>query len=136
MLDFSIDVRSKRILQKLITDGGCIAYQRGISKGFYFLGRFLVLKTKDAIKNPPKTGRIYRLSGALKRRAGRSFHQASAPGEAPANLTGDLRRGVSSITVGCESLTFGYSSDTLYGRFLELGTRKMEPRPNLLKHAL
>lgn len=76
----------------------------------------------QSILKGPKTGRVYTRRGIE--------HQASAPGEAPANDTGRLAQ---------SGKTF-YHSDNLIGRvvfttdyaeFLELGTQNMEPRPYL-----
>lgn len=69
----------------------------------------------------PKSGRFYKVS-----RTGRR-HQASAPGQAPAVLTGFLTNSILSdfpkptegiITIGAE-----------YAEYLERGTRRMRPRP-------
>lgn len=67
-----------------------------------------------------KTGRIYRRKGV--------FHQASAPGEAPASDTGTL---VNRITTDFEenNLVGRVSARTEYASFLEFGTQRMEPRP-------
>lgn len=72
------------------------------------------------IMNPPKTGHIYRRRGVA--------HQASAPGEAPANDTGRLvnaRR----IDLFESDLRARLTFSTEYASYLEFGTRKMEPRP-------
>lgn len=74
----------------------------------------------DLIMSPPKTGRVYRRRGVE--------HQASAGGEAPANWTGRLvnsRR----IVLFESTLRARLLFSTDYAAFLELGTRKMEPRP-------
>lgn len=73
----------------------------------------------DLIMSPPKTGRIYRRRGVE--------HQASAPGEAPANDTGRLvnsRR----IDLFEDQLRGRLTFSTAYAAALELGTQKMEPR--------
>jgi len=72
------------------------------------------------IMSPPKTGKIYRRRSVK--------HQASAPGEAPANDTGRLvnsRR----IDLFEERLTGRLTYSTKYARHLHYGTEKMEPRP-------
>lgn len=78
---------------------------------------------KKLIQKPPKTGEMYK--------RGNKWHQASAPGESPATDTGTL---VSSIESKMEVLRPGVASavvwtEKLYGKFLEFGTSKMEPRP-------
>ncbi len=73
-----------------------------------------------------KTGRIYIIKGA--------FHQASAPGEPPANLSGELARHVGYIVSGHTQLEFGDKSQqgkAPYGMFLEHGTKKIKPRPHI-----
>lgn len=72
------------------------------------------------IMDPPKTGKIYRRRGVK--------HQASAPGEAPANDTGRLvnsRRVTTFETELRARLTFS----TDYSWYLEFGTKKMAARP-------
>lgn len=73
-----------------------------------------------------KTGRIYVIKG--------SFHQASAPGEPPANLSGELAKHVGYIVSGHSEMEFGDKSQqgkAPYGMFLEFGTVKMKPRPHI-----
>lgn len=72
------------------------------------------------ILSPPKTGRVYRRKGVV--------HQASAPGEAPAN---DMGRLANSITTEFQpdKLTGIIGAHTDYAAYLEYGTSKMEPRP-------
>lgn len=106
----------------------------------------------------PKRGRLYginrkKLKALRKFRAGKRktaprVHRASAPGEAPAIDTGALRKGVTR-EVGKDAdgsfIEIGVSNES--GRaeiasHLELGTRRMDPRPSwrpaleqLRKHA-
>lgn len=72
------------------------------------------------IMEGPKTGRIYKRGGVA--------HQASAPGEAPANDTGRL---VNSRTreVIPSALQARLTFRTDYAAYLEFGTIVMEPRP-------
>ena len=73
-----------------------------------------------------KTGRIYVINN--------QFHQASAPHEAPANLSGELARHVDYIVRGHSQMEFGdkkQSGKAPIGKFLELGTIKMKPRPHI-----
>lgn len=74
----------------------------------------------ELIMQPPKTGRVYRRRGVS--------HQASAPGQAPANDQGRLvnsRR----ISLNEAQLRASLNFSTEYAIMLERGTRKMEPRP-------
>jgi len=101
--------------------------KKGIRQAFYFIGKDLNKSSRDSIKEKPKSGRLYRI-----RRGGRIFnHRASAPGEAPANLTGALRRSINFTIQGSSFLQFGASA--AYAGFLEDGTRKIEKRPFLIK---
>ena len=110
----------------------------GIRKAFYFLGKDLRRTSSDLILEKPKTGRLYRL-----KRNGRIVkHRASAPGEAPANFTGSLRRSIDFDVVGGDRMEFGVKSEfenrkgtpagVDYGKYLEEGTPKMEKRPFLI----
>ena len=109
---------------------------RGIRQAFYKLGKDLRKTASDLILEKPKHGRLYRIRrGKLIRK-----HRASAAGEAPANLSGRLRRSLDFNVVGSERMEFGYrqasaekgSGDgVFYGKFLERGTRNMKPRPAL-----
>ena len=69
----------------------------------------------------PKSGRFYKVSkrGAL--------HQASAPGEAPAVDTGNLRAGIKTDEV--TPILFEVRVAAEYASYLEYGTRRMLPRP-------
>lgn len=76
--------------------------------------------------SPPKTGRIY----PSKSRKG-AFHQASAPGEAPAADTGRLHQSITSVQTfnGPERFVNETGANAPYAIPLELGTSKMAPRP-------
>lgn len=89
----------------------------------YNIGKENTRYARQLIIRGPKTGRLYRIKGRKRR------HRASAPGEAPANLTGRLQKSVNFIVNGHDEMKFGDQAE--YGLFLELGTRKMKPRPHL-----
>ncbi len=68
--------------------------KEGIRRANYLIGRELVKDAQLRILKGKKTGIVYRrrtLSGRL------ISHQASAPGESPANMTGSLRPLVSFV---------------------------------------
>lgn len=94
----------------------------GTRSAFFESGKLLQQSARRLITDPPKTGRVYRINGKR--------HQASAPGEAPANLTGMLQRSIGYKTQGAARMEFGARAK--YGGFLEDGTRKMKARPYLL----
>ena len=102
------------------------ATKSGIRQGLYHFGSLL----RDSIRIDmlkPKSGREY-----LVRRGGRRFrHIAAADGETPANISGKLRRSVDFKVSGANQMEFGYDSSVDYGKFLELGTRKMGAKPGL-----
>lgn len=72
------------------------------------------------IQSPPKSGRIYVRRGVS--------HQASAPGEAPANDTGRLANSTD-IRYDAPVLAAYVNWAAGYARSLEYGTERMEPRP-------
>ena len=95
--------------------------RNGLRAALTEIGRENVKHTKNLIKKGPKTGRVYRIKGRV--------HKASAPGEAPASRSGKLLRSVRARVYGWERMEFGDSAP--HGKYLELGTRNMEPRPHL-----
>ncbi len=90
------------------------------------IARIITGTQEDAVKaimSPPKTGKIYRTRGVA--------HQASAPGEAPANDTGRLAQsGIPTLDNAQLLGTLRFAS--AYALYLEKGTRYMAPRPFLL----
>jgi len=58
-------------------------------------------------------------------------HRASAPGEAPANLTGRLQSSIRA-SFSQNGLSAEIGTNVKYGKFLEFGTSKMAARPFLL----
>ena len=107
--------------------------RRGLRQGMFRAGQTLRASASREILKGPKTGIIYvrRIAGGRRRR-----HQASAPGETHANLTGTLRRSLSFQLRGSKEIEFGYGvssgkSAPDYARFVEFGTTKMKARPSL-----
>lgn len=101
---------------------------------------------KVAIRSGPKTGRIYELgesevsfvtkagkSVAFTARKGKKAkqHQASAPGEAPANEVGNLAAGIRARRTGKLSAEVTVAAE--YGATLEFGSAdgRIAPRPFL-----
>lgn len=97
-----------------------------VDKAFYQLGKMLKKTAKESILKKPKHGKVYFHRDKLGRRI---KHVASAPGEPPANMTGNLHRNLF-WEVKPKRLIFGNKAD--YGAYLELGTRKMKRRTYLL----
>jgi hypothetical protein len=123
----------------------------GIRRGFYYLGKDFVSESKKLIRKKPKTGRTYKIRKVIGGRLVR--HVASAPGEAPARITGALLNSLDFDVQGSDRMEFGSKRKTQYiqraigsgftvkgirktqveyPRFLELGTSKMAKRPYLL----
>lgn len=91
----------------------------------------VVETAQHAIENPPKTGHIYKYGPEP------LPHQASAPGEAPANWTGALRDSIKSEMVEetathvIARVTAGEGLRYPYARYLEFGSPagKIAARP-------
>lgn len=86
----------------------------------------------------PKTGRIYThymytdAQGRLRQGRRRPVpHQASAPGEAPARDSGRLSQSLTTeeVATGPEHFEVNTGSNVPYATELELGSRKIAPRP-------
>lgn len=88
----------------------------GIKRAFHKSGQQLKNSFQAEVKFGLKTGHMY----------GR--HQASAPWETPANLTGNYAKSIG-FNVSGQELRFGNSA--AYAGRLEFGTSRMEPRPGL-----
>lgn len=86
-------------------------------------GSEVVNKMANFIFNPPKTGRIYIFNGRE--------HQASAPGESPANRTGRLARSGDYKVKSFNEMRVGETAP--YAGYLEHGTRRIKPRPHLIR---
>lgn len=97
--------------------------KKGGRVGLFRIGQLLTDVARAGIKNQPKTGEYYKYKGRRKR--------ASAPGQYPANRSGELRRSIDFRVDGNSRMIFGAGKE--YGKFLEEGTRNMEPRPFLKK---
>jgi HK97 gp10 family phage protein len=71
-----------------------------------------------------RSGRTYRVPGT------RKTYQASAPGEAPAQATAELRQSISTEVEGeGKSIVGRVGSDKIQALMTEFGTRTMAPRP-------
>jgi HK97 gp10 family phage protein len=77
----------------------------------------LANEMKKRIKTGAKSGKQY------------GNHTASAPGQSPANWTGELVNSISAINEGKKSKVIVNAN---YAEFLELGTSKMRARPFIL----
>ncbi len=100
------------------------AIRRGVLQALSAIALVLQNRCRAALQRGPKTGRVNRKSTGV-------IHQASAPGEFPATDTGTLVRSVLG-EVKKTTLEAVLSASTIYAKWLELGTRKMLPRPFLV----
>jgi hypothetical protein len=121
-------------------DAILVAIARGV-----FKGAMLIQKTaRKKIMGPPKTGRVYGAEADVqafikgnakqKKAAGKKVHQASAPGEAPANDLGNLQRSINIIAGKPGVVTeASVTANAEYASWLENGTLdgKIAPRPFL-----
>lgn len=98
----------------------------GIEKALWRSGKTIITEFKRQVIAKDKTGRLYirRTAGGLRRR-----HRASAPGQTPANRTGNYRKSIGFSVDGAHQLTVGNSAE--YAGFLEVGTSRMRARPGL-----
>ena len=94
--------------------------EQAIGFALYEIGRENVIHMRVLFKQP-KTGRLYTIRGQV--------HQASAPGEAPARVSGALSRTANYIVRGYHQVEFGDKKP--YGLYLERGTRNMAARPHV-----
>lgn len=103
-------------------------FVRGVRQAWFVSGRLLVNQVRKDIIHKPKSGKLYRI------RRGRRLvnHQASAPGETPANRSGVYRRSMGFQIQGWRRMEFGSRSGSAhYARYLEAGTSRMRPRPGI-----
>lgn len=96
--------------------------RRGAIQGLTASGLLVQNYAKNSILKGPKSGRIYRKYNP------RRLHQASAPGQPPANDTGTLVRSIV-MDVDETELEVTISAGTFYAKMLEYGTRLMAARP-------
>ena len=89
------------------------------------VGSELVNLIANYIFRPPKTGRIYMFNGRP--------HQASAPGESPANRTGRLARSGDYKVRSYQEMVVGETA--YYAKWLEEGTYdgRIKARPHIIR---
>jgi len=99
-------------------------HRQGLENALYEHGPEVIRETRRLIINGPKTGRVYSFRGAS--------HQASAPGEPPANRTGRLAGSGDFRVRNWQEMTVGQTAD--YAIFLAEGTRgRIAPRPSMIR---
>lgn len=103
--------------------------RRGIRQGFFRLGRLLQKNLTKEVGRKNKTGRLY--SNGRTKKGRKRRHRASAAGETPAKLSGNYQKNIGYQIHGSESMEFGVRDGAEYAKFLEDGTKNMEPRPGV-----
>lgn len=110
--------------------------RRGIRQAYYKIGKDLKAYAAKKIKEGPKTGIKYVIYGGFKThvffdntKRTKKIHQASAPGEFPARLSGGLIRSLGFAVSGWTQLEFG--ADAPYAKALEEGDDRVKARPYL-----
>jgi HK97 gp10 family phage protein len=113
MVNASVHLRiNKAEFLKLLDDANAITEEAADK---------MAKEMKKSILSGAKSGRQYYINGAR--------HTASSPGQAPANVSGELVR---SIKVSKDKNKATVSISKNYAVFLEFGTSKMRPRPFVL----
>jgi len=110
----------------IVMKGALKKSKEGVRLGLVNVAPEIKREVRRLIRDPNKTGRIYNINGKR--------HQASAPGEAPANLTGKLARSVGSSISGYDTLVIGERGHIApYAKYLEYGSPegKILKRPHL-----
>lgn len=121
--------RNNTFIQNHI-EGGVEQVRRGIRTAYFRIGHDLVTASRRYVLEGPKSGHIY-LVRDRRARGGYRRHQASAPSESPANLTGFLRRSITYQQHGYARMRFGARAE--YAPWLENGSERVKPRPFLIK---
>jgi hypothetical protein len=107
----------------------------GARRGFHRIGLEMVEYNRKLIYKGPKTGRLYKIPGRKRK------HRASAPGEAPANLSGALAKSIGYEITPANEMAFGSRSKddskggVAYGGWLDGGTKRIKPRPHVSRTA-
>ncbi|MGR3179836.1 MAG: hypothetical protein ACUZ8E_17490 [Candidatus Anammoxibacter sp.] len=120
------DPANKRIFFGL--DRITATHKKAIRHAAFDIGREMQKDTRNSITSGKKTGRISKIKGRV--------HQASAPGEAPADLSGDLQKSVDYDVRSYKQVEFGYTIN--YGEYLEEGVKddmgnfRLAKRPNIV----
>ena len=113
MISASVNVKiNKNEFLKLLDDANKITEEAADK---------MAKEMKNSILSGAKSGSQYYINGAR--------HTSSAPGQAPANVTGALVR---SIKVNKEKNKSTIKIEKNYAIFLEFGTSKMRPRPFII----
>lgn len=117
----TVDPKSRKVLLDIVKHPH--KHKKALRLALNEIGSEVVNKMANYIFRPPKTGRIYNFRGQQ--------HQASAPGESPANRTGKLAGSGSYRVRGYYEMRVFETAP--YAGYLEFGTTKMKPRPHVIR---
>lgn len=123
MIDIIPDYKNKKIEFRLKNTTPFML--KAIRTALFEIGAENTQMMKRFIYAPPKTGRIYRYKNR--------WHQASAPGQSPANRSGFLARSISYHVRDYHEVEL-YST-AKYADALEYGTKdgRIKPRPYFIR---
>jgi hypothetical protein len=121
MIAITVTPKTKSVLVEI--PGLTKKFHGGIKDALHEIGPEILRETKRLIETGKKTGRTYRVAGMN--------HQASAPTESPAGRTGRLADSGEFKVKAHIQMEIGETAD--YAKFLEDGTRKMDPRQHLIR---
>lgn len=119
MISIRPNTQNRRVLVTI--DKAKPRFHKGQRHALTEIGKENSRHTQRLIEEPPKTGRHYTFEGRP--------HRASAPGQPPADRSGDLRKTTGFRVYGSSRMEYGFRM--LYGKFTEDGTVKMKERPAL-----
>lgn len=121
----SISIKASPGTNKTLVDVGrhLNRHRKALRLALKDVGSDVVSDMARFILTGPKTGRIYVYNGRA--------HQASAPGESPANRTGKLAASGDYKVRGYYEMVVGETAE--YAGYLEHGTYKMAPRPHIIR---
>ncbi len=118
----------------LVIDKSLFNTKEGIRRGLLDVGPEIEREVVRLIKSPPKTGRYYSVGNGR-------VHQASAPGEAPADFTGTLAESIGFKVSSATQLRVGSRANSgadAYAKRLEEGVgiaRRPYLEPGVLNKA-
>ena len=130
IISFETNLPTANTLRQIEEQGDDV--RKTIRDTFYFMGVELKKKISANIKDTSqKTGNVY----FVRKKGRRVRHQASAPFETHADLSGVLRRSLAFKVQGTENLKIGYgvnpNRDAPVYALIEFGFGNIQPRPSI-----
>ena len=105
--------------------------KHGMRRGLYISGNSLTKDVRTRMTSRNKSGRVYKIYKGIggKRLKVARRHTASAPGEYPSVISGDLRKSVDFKVMGSTRMRFGAGNSQVdYAKRLEEGSGRLKPR--------